>query len=96
MEIKANKLIADLTTNNQATDGRKKIYVRREDFKDFCRCKTKGGSCPYESHPKRISYGSSQIEEVGRCVNCPVGILEDHDNKVRQELYEDIRNMILG
>ena len=29
MEIKANKLKTDLKTNNQATDGRKKMYIRR-------------------------------------------------------------------
>ena len=36
MEIKANKLKTDLKTNNQETNGRKKIYVRKEDFTDFC------------------------------------------------------------
>lgn len=79
MKIKASQLIADLKANNQKTM-EKKVYVRRADFKDFCRC-----ACPYDA-PR----------EFGKCVACPVGILEDHDNKVRQELYEDIRNMILG
>ena len=27
---------------------------------------------------------------------CEVGILEDHDNEVRQELYDDIRKKLLG
>lgn len=95
MEIKAKKLITDLK-NKQPTEMKKKIYVHREDFKDFCRCEMKGGSCPCESHPKWISYGSSGVKEVGRCVNCPVGIIEDHDNEIRQELYDDIRKKLLG
>ena len=85
MEIKANKLKTDLKTNNQATDGIKKIYVRREDFTDFCRC-----MCPHARKKKDGSIFCWSKE------TCQVGILEEHDNEVRQELYEDIRNMILG
>ena len=85
MEIKANKLKTDLKTNNQATDGRKKIYVRKEDFTDFCRY-----MCPQAKKKKDGSILCWSKE------TCHVGILEEHDNEVRQELYEDIRNMILG
>ena len=85
MEIKANKLKTDLKTNNQTTETKKKIYVRREDFIDFCRC-----MCP---HAKKKKDGSIF------CLNketCKVGILEDHDNEVRQELYDDIRQKLLS
>ena len=85
MEIKANKLKTDLKINNQATDGSKKIYVRREDFTDFCRY-----MCPHARKKKDGSIFCWSKE------TCQVGILEEHDNEVRQELYEDIRNMILG
>lgn len=91
MKIKANQLIADLKNKQPKNEMKKKVYVRRKDFKDFCRC-----SCPYEIPLKYFSYGSSCVEEIGKCVACPVGILEEHDNEIRQELYEDIRNMILG
>ena len=85
MKIKAIKLITDLKTNNQTTETKKKIYVRREDFIDFCRC-----MCP---HAKKKKDGSIF------CLNketCKVGILEDHDNEVRQELYDDIRQKLLS
>lgn len=85
MEIKAKKLITDLKTNNQTTETKKKIYIRREDFIDFCRC-----MCP---HARKKKDGSIF------CLNketCKVGILEDHDNEVRQELYDDIRKKLLG
>lgn len=85
MEIKANKLKTDLKTNNQATDERKKIYVRREDFTDFCRY-----MCPHARKKKDGSIFCWSKE------TCQVGILEEHDNEVRQELYEDIRNIILS
>ena len=85
MEIKANKLKTDLKTNNQTTDERKKIYVRREDFEDFCRY-----MCPHARKKKDGSIFCWSKE------TCQVGVLEEHDNEVRKELYEDIRNMILG
>lgn len=85
MEIKANKLKTDLKTNNQETNERKKIYVRKEDFTDFCRY-----MCPHARKKKDGSIFCWSKE------TCQVGILEEHDNEVRQELYEDIRNMILG
>ena len=76
MEIKAKKLITDLKTNNQTTETKKKIYVRREDFTYFCHC-----MCPHVCWSKET---------------CEVGILEDHDNEVRQELYDDIRQKLLS
>ena len=85
MEIKANKLKTDLKTNNQETNVRKKIYVRKEDFTDFCRY-----MCPHARKKKDGSISCWSKE------TCQVGVLEEHDNEVRQELYEDIRNMILG
>lgn len=85
MKIKATKLITDLKTNNQPTDGRKKIYVRREDFKDFCRC-----MCPHVMKKKDGSIFCWSRE------TCQVGILEEHDNEVRQEFYDDIRKKLLG
>ena len=85
MKIKATKLITDLKTNNQTTETKKKIYVRREDFKDFCRC-----TCPHAWKKKDGSIFCWRKE------TCEVGILEDHDNEVRQELYDDIRKKFLG
>ena len=85
MEIKAKKLITDLKTNNQTTETKKKIYVRREDFIDFCRC-----MCPHEKKKKDGSIFCFTKE------TCEVGILEDHDNEVRQELYDDIRQKLLS
>ena len=85
MEIKANKLKTDLKTNNQTTETKKKIYVRREDFIDFCRC-----MCPHAKKKKDGSIFCFTKE------TCEVGILEDHDNEVRQELYDDIRKKLLG
>ena len=85
MEIKAKKLITDLKTNNQTTETKKKIYVRREDFIDFCRC-----VC---SHAKKKKDGSIFCWSKE---TCDVGILEDHDNEVRQELYDDIRQKLLS
>ena len=85
MEIKANKLKTDLKTNNQETNGTKKIYVRKEDFTDFCRY-----MCPHARKKKDGSIFCWSKE------TCQVGVLEEHDNEVRKELYEDIRNMVLG
>ena len=85
MEIKAKKLITDLKTNNQTIEMKKKIYVHREDFKDFCRC-----MCPYAIKKKDGSVFCWYKE------TCQVGIIEDHDNEVRQELYDDIRKKLLG
>lgn len=85
MEIKAKKLITDLKTNNQTTETKKKIYVRREDFIYFCRC-----MCPHAKKKKDGSIFCFTKE------TCEVGILEDHDNEVRQELYDDIRKKLLG
>lgn len=85
MEIKAKKLITDLKTNNQTTETKKKIYVRREDFIDFCRC-----MCPHSKKKKDGSIFCFTKE------TCEVGILEDHDNEVRQELYDDIRQKLLS
>ena len=85
MEIKAKKLITDLKTNNQTTETKKKIYVRREDFIDFCRC-----VCPNAKKKKDGNIFCFTKE------TCEVGILEDHDNEVRQELYDDIRQKLLS
>ena len=85
MEIKAKKLITDLKTNNQTTETKKKIYVRREDFIDFCRC-----MCHHAKKKKDGSIFCFTKE------TCDVGILEDHDNEVRQELYDDIRQKLLS
>ena len=85
MEIKAKKMITDLKTNNQITETKKNIYVRREDFIDFCRC-----MCPHAKKKKDGSIFCFTKE------TCEVGILEDHDNEVRQELYDDIRKKLLG
>ena len=85
MKIKAIKLITDLKTNNQTTETKKNIYVCREDFTDFCRF-----MCPYAKKKKDGSIFCWSKE------TCQVGVLEEHDNEVRKELYEDIRNMILG
>lgn len=85
MKIKAIKLITDLKTKNQTTEMKKKIYVHREDFTDFCRF-----MCPHASKKKDGSIFCWSKE------TCEVGILEDHDNEVRQELYDDIRQKLLG